>query len=184
MVTLAMSAKRFDRRQAAATDVWRLMAGFSFAQFQHGPHQDVMREHGLTPGHLKALTWIDPERPLPMRAMADALDVDASMITWLVDRLEEKGLVERRPMPSDRRVKAVALTELGVSTRDRLTQAMLGPPQELLDLDLRSLEELRAQLRKLPSSSTPVWWDRAAPDGGTGDREPSTGDPEAQAASG
>ena len=163
MLPLAMGAKRFDRKQAAAIEVWRLMAGFSYAQFQHGPHQAVMREHGLTPGHLKALTWIDPERPLPMRAMADALDVDASMITWLVDRLEEKGLVERRPMPNDRRVKAVALTELGLTTRDRLTAAMLGPPQELVDLDLRSLEALREQLEKLPSSSTPVWWHRAEP---------------------
>jgi len=165
MVPLAMGAKRFDRKQAAATDVWRLMAGFSYAQFQHGPHQDVMREHGLTPVHLKALMWIDPDRPLPMRAMADALDVEASMITWLVDRLEEKGLVERRPMPSDRRVKAVALTDLGERTRERLTAAMIGPPQELLDLDLRSLEALKEQLEKLPSSTTPVPWSR--PEEGT-----------------
>ena len=154
----AMGAKRFDRKRAAAEAVWSLMAGFSTAQFQRGPHQDVMREHGITPGHLKALMWLDPERPLPMRAMAEALDVDASMVTWLVDRLEEKGLVERRAEPSDRRVKVIAVTELGTDTRARLSAAMLRPPQELLDLDLRSLHALREQLEKLPSSSTPVWW--------------------------
>ena len=154
-----MGVKRFDRRQAAAAAVWRLMAGFSWAQFQHGPHQQIMREHGLTPGHLKALMWLDPERPLPMRAMAEGLDVDASMVTWLVDRLEERGLAERRPLPSDRRVKTVALTELGARTRTALAAAMTGPPQELLDLDLRSLEALAEDLAKLPSSAeVPLWW--------------------------
>ena len=171
MLAPAMGAERIGRKRAAASDVWRLMAGFSYAQFQHGPHQDLMGEHGLTPGHLKALMWIDPERPLPMRAMADALDVDASMITWLVDRLEEKGLVERRPMPSDRRVKAVALTSQGVRIRDRLSEAMLRPPEELLDLDLRSLEVLKEQLAKLPSSAMPVPWARSE---GTAEDRPAT----------
>jgi DNA-binding MarR family transcriptional regulator len=168
-----MGAKRIDRKEAAATVVWRLMAGFSWAQFQHGPHQAIMREHGMTPGHLKALMWLDPERPLPMRAMAEGLDVDASMITWLVDRLEEKGLVERRPMPSDRRVRVIALTELGIQTRERLSIAMTGPPPELLDLDVRSLEALADHLAKLPSSSQlPLWWNAAPNDP---DREASTG---------
>ena len=153
-----MGAKRIDRKQAAAAVVWRLMAGFAFAQFQHGPHTQVMRELGLTPGHLKALTWLDPDRPLPMRAMAEALGVDASMVTWLVDRLEEKGLAERRALPSDRRVKTIALTELGERTRNQLAAAMLRPPEELMQLDLASLDALREQLEKLPSSSEPVWW--------------------------
>jgi len=154
-----MGARPIDRKLDAAAAVWRLMAGFSWAQFQHGPHQTIMREHGLTPGHLKALMWLDPDRPLPMRAMAEGLDVDASMVTWLVDRLEEKGLAERRPLPSDRRVKTVALTELGARTRIALAAAMTGPPQELLDLDLRSLQALAEDLAKLPSSAeVPLWW--------------------------
>jgi DNA-binding MarR family transcriptional regulator len=167
-----MGAKRFERKDAAAALVWRLMAGFSWAQFQHGAHQAIMLEHGITPGHLKALMWLHPDRPLPMRAMAEALGVDASMITWLVDRLEEKGLVERRPMPSDRRVRVIALTELGVETRERLSTAMTGPPSELLDLDVRSLEALADHLAKLPSSSQlPPWWNAASSDA---DREAST----------
>jgi len=153
-----MSARRFGRKDAVAAVVWRLMAGFSYAQFQHGSQQEVMRELGLTPGDLKALFWLDPERPQPMRAMAEAFGVDASMVTWLVDRLEEKGLAERRPLPSDRRVKTVVPTAAGIRARERLATAMIGPPSELLDLDLRSLEALKEQLEKLPSASTPLWW--------------------------
>ena len=122
-MTPGMGAKRFDQKEAAANAVWRLMAGFSFAQFQHGPHQAVMREHGLTPGHLKALMWIDPRSPLPMRAMAEGLDVDASMVTWLVDRLEEKGLVERLRLDGDRRQVWCRLTKSGA----KLLAGLDGP---------------------------------------------------------
>jgi hypothetical protein len=43
-----------------------------------------------------------------MRALASVLCRDASMATWLVDRLEERGLAQRRTPPNDRRVKTVS----------------------------------------------------------------------------
>ena len=58
--------------------------------------QAPLRELGLTPGHLKALVDARPRRATPMRALADALACDASMVTLMTDRLEERGLVERR----------------------------------------------------------------------------------------
>jgi len=85
-----------------------------------------------------------------MRAMASTLCCDASMATWLVDRLEEKGLVERRTPPNDRRVKTVVLTPLGIKTRDRLRQSFYDRPGALLDLDISSIESLRDELRRLP----------------------------------
>ena len=45
-MTPGRGAKRFDLKEAAANAVWRLMAGFSFAQFRHGPHQAVIRTTG------------------------------------------------------------------------------------------------------------------------------------------
>jgi DNA-binding MarR family transcriptional regulator len=95
--------------------------------------------------------------------MADALSCDASMVTWLVDRMEERGLVERLALPSDRRVKTVALTTLGVATRDRLMSALYEPPPELLSLDTTSLETLRSQLSKLPAASGSLWSRGSAP---------------------
>ena len=85
-----------------------------------------------------------------MRAMASALCCDASMATWLVDRLEERGLVVRRTPPNDRRVKTVVLTDAGRRTREKLRRSFFAPPDALLDLDAGSLEVLRAQLSKLP----------------------------------
>jgi DNA-binding MarR family transcriptional regulator len=144
-------------KEALASEVWRAMAGYTFARFQRGGHFAILRELGLTPGHLKALAVLDPERPRPMKAMADALSCDASMVTWLTDRLEERGLVERRSDPSDRRVKTIALTPSGVQTRERLAAALFEPPPDLLELDVKTLEALERGLAKLPVGDVPFW---------------------------
>jgi DNA-binding MarR family transcriptional regulator len=133
------------------------MAGFALARIQQGPHLAMLREMGLTPGHLKALSVLDPDEPRPMKAMSDALLCDPSMATWFVDRLEEKGLVERRPLPSDRRVKTVVLTPRGVRTRAMVTAALFEPPEELLALDGERLAALKAALAALPMAENPFW---------------------------
>ncbi len=80
---------------------------------------------------------------VPMRDLADRLQCDPSNVTFLADRLEERGLIERRPdlsdrradrleerglierRPdlSDRRVKLLALTTAGLAVRTRIVQA-------------------------------------------------------------
>jgi DNA-binding MarR family transcriptional regulator len=152
-----MGAKIRETKQTAAAEVWRRIAEFAFTKFQGGAHVGMLREMGLTPGHMKALAILDPEEPKPMRAMADALACDASMVTWLVDRLEERGLVERRTSPTDRRVKTLVLTPLGIRTRERLAEALYTPPDDLLALDLASLDALRRELRKLPTGERRFW---------------------------
>ena len=138
-------------KRALAAEVWKLMADFSAANFRQGAQAELMTEIGLTPAHFRALSIIDPDEPRPMRAMASALCCDASMATWLVDRLEERGLVERRTPPNDRRVKTVVLTPLGIKIRQRLRESFYDPPGALMDLDVSSLESLRNELRKLPA---------------------------------
>ena len=88
-----------------------------------------------------------------MGSLAHTFQCDASTMTWLVDRLEERGLVERRMLPTDRRVKAVALTALGVKTKAELLEQFYEPPAELCALDRDSLEGLRDALTKIRASS-------------------------------
>lgn len=145
------------RKQELAADVWRLMAGYTTAHFQDRARQAPLRELGLTPGHLKALAALDPDEPRPMRALADALSCDASMVTMMADRLEERGLVERRMLPTDRRVKTLILTPFGIETRRRLAEAMSEPPEDLMSLDATSLSALRRALVRLPAPARPFW---------------------------
>jgi DNA-binding MarR family transcriptional regulator len=144
-------ARSRSSKRALAAEVWRLMADFSAASFRGSAQARLMDEIGLTPAHFRALSILDPDEPRPMRAMASTLCCDASMATWLVDRLEERGLVERRTPPSDRRVKTVVLTPLGITTRDKLRESFYDPPAGLLGLDVASLESLRDELRKIPA---------------------------------
>ena len=60
---------------------------------------------------------------VPMRDLAGRLQCDPSNVTFLADRLEERGLIERRPDLSDRRVKLLALTPAGLAVRMRIVQA-------------------------------------------------------------
>ena len=143
------AARSRTSKRALAAETWRSMAEFASANFRRRAQTDQMRKLGMTPAHYRALSMLDPEEPRPMRAMADALACDASMATWLVDRLEERGLVERRTPPNDRRVKTIVLTALGIKTRELLRESFWEPPQELLDLDVQSLEALGAALKKL-----------------------------------
>ena len=144
-------------KKALAEDVWRLMMTYTTSSFQTEERLGELRKLGLTPGHFKALWMLDPEEPRSMGALADALACDASMVTWLVDRMEERGLVERRTLPSDRRVKTLILTPLGIKTRRDLAQVMARPPEGIKSMDEGSLEALYDALQKLPPVE-PSWW--------------------------
>jgi DNA-binding MarR family transcriptional regulator len=143
------------RKEAIAAEVWHMLAEFSVAMLQRGRHLEELKELGLTPGHLKVLAALEPGTSRPMGVIADACNCDPSMATWLVDRLEERGLVERTMLATDRRVKRVGLTTRGVEAKERLFARMFEPPEELLALDRQSLEELRRALLKLPPSTGP-----------------------------
>ena len=84
-----------------------------------------------------------------MRALATAWQCDASNATWIVDRLEKLGLAERNTVPHDRRVKLVALTPAGQKLKAELTAEFYAPPEQLLQLDRETLDQLRRALGKL-----------------------------------
>jgi len=65
----------------------------------------------------QAMALRELDEPLPMRELAQRLCCDASNVTGIVDRLEARGLVERRMAPDDRRVKHLVLTEAGHTLR-------------------------------------------------------------------
>lgn len=148
---MLMGTDPVQGKKGVATDVWRLMLECSMAQF--GRASGILQRLGLTPGHMKLLMQLDEGDGRAMGSLAQTFQCDASTMTWLVDRLEERGLVERRMLPTDRRVKAVALTPLGAETKAELMERLYEPPGALLALDRSSLEGLRGALAKIRSSA-------------------------------
>jgi DNA-binding MarR family transcriptional regulator len=65
--------------------------------------------------HLHVLTVLEADGPLAMSKLAEALDVSVASATGIVDRMEQRGLVERRREPDDRRVVLVHPTDKGNS---------------------------------------------------------------------
>lgn len=104
---------------------------------------------GLSGAQVKVLLSLVPGEAVPMRSLAERLNYDASNLTTLVDRLQRRGAVERRPDPVDRRVKALVLTPAGEQTRETFWHDLIEDPGPLAPLDesaLRNLAQLLAVL--------------------------------------
>jgi DNA-binding MarR family transcriptional regulator len=135
------------RHEALAGEAWARIWEFFLANRHR--YATVAQAHGLNPGVMAALLSLDAEEPKPMRVVAEACHCDASNATWLVDRLEERGLVERRTPPEDRRVKTVALTAAGVDLAGAIRAEVLQPPDVMLTLGDDELDVVRAVFAKL-----------------------------------
>jgi DNA-binding MarR family transcriptional regulator len=107
----------------------------------------VLREYDLIPPHWIALQML--EEPKPMGALAKRLACDNSNVTWITDRLEERGLVTRTQAPHDRRVRLLALTPQGRRLRDEINIRLAEPPQAIAELPAADQRKLRDLLRRV-----------------------------------
>jgi DNA-binding MarR family transcriptional regulator len=123
---------------------WQLLMRFFFVQRGHLP--SAADEFGLSPVQCHVLHLIEPGRPMAMRRLAETLSCDASNVTGLIDRLESRGLVLRRPSPDDRRVKVLDLTPTGSRLRAELLRRMT---RRRLPLAQLSADDQRALVRIL-----------------------------------
>lgn len=128
-------------------EAWHLLVEFWFSQRANLPA--VAAELDLSPAQCHLLHLIEPGRPMPMGRLAGALACDASNITGLVDRLESRGLVQRRPSADDRRVKVLSLTPVGSRLRALLLEKMTAPPPALARLSAAEQQVLVRMLRRL-----------------------------------
>ena len=137
-------AEATTTRADPATEAWQLfMELFGTAR----PRMlDIQAEYGLKPPQFFALDALD--EPVPMSHIADVLRCDRSAVTWITDRLEERGYVERRADERDRRVKLLALTREGRRVREEIRRRLAVPPEALARLSRSEQRELRDLLRK------------------------------------
>jgi DNA-binding MarR family transcriptional regulator len=146
--TMGGVAPNSQSKAAVAEAAWRAIFDFIVAT---APERNrAIGESGLTPNDARALTSLSQKPGRTMGALAEEWKCDASTATWIVDRLEAKGLAARQPHPTDRRVTLVVLTPLGARTKSRQMEKVYVPPKELLELDIADLVRLRDAVAKLP----------------------------------
>ncbi|WP_037064338.1 MarR family winged helix-turn-helix transcriptional regulator [Pseudonocardia acaciae] len=90
------------------------------------------RELDLTPQQAQLLTMVAPGE-LTHGELAARLHCDKTNVTGLVDRLQRRGLVRRRPDADDRRVARVALTEQGAELVARFRKSLGAAVAERLE---------------------------------------------------
>jgi MarR family transcriptional regulator, organic hydroperoxide resistance regulator len=135
------------KSRTATCEAWQLLVRFSFTQRATLPA--LAAELELSPAQCHLLNQIDPDRPMPMKELANALSCDASNVTGLVDRLESRGLITRSPSTADRRVKVLKLTPLGAKVRAALLERMTSSPPTLGRLSEAEQRALARILRRL-----------------------------------
>ena len=146
-----------ERTAAAdpATDAWKAilsLVGWGSGSAPRFPM--VALQLDLSPKQLGVIWRLDPDGPgTPMRAIAQSLFCDASYVTDLVDRLEERGLIVRSPDPSDRRVKLLKLTAKGTKLRQTALERLYDPPAGFERL---TPEEQRTLARLLEKAAEPA----------------------------
>ncbi len=73
----------------------------------------VVKGSGLSPAQMHTIEIVGHAKPLRMKELAQKMGVTTGTLTVMVDRLEQNGLLERRPHESDRRSFLIDLTDKG-----------------------------------------------------------------------
>jgi DNA-binding MarR family transcriptional regulator len=120
----------------------------------------TLEPSGLEPREFALLRAVAPIEGASQQAIGERLRIPASRMVAFVDALEERGLLERRPNPDDRRVRALYLTDDGRKLlasafalaseleRDLCAQLSDGEREQLLD----ALQRVGAQLGLTPGT--------------------------------
>lgn len=117
--------------------------------------------HALSLVHLNVLTALETEGPLAMKRLAELMDVSDASATGIVDRMEKRGLVERRHGTADRRVVLVHATsagstvfsDMGAHRRAMLQQVLAELTEDEMAALLVGMRAIHAARRRLMTAS-------------------------------
>ncbi|HWX96992.1 MAG TPA: MarR family transcriptional regulator [Solirubrobacteraceae bacterium] len=139
---------------SAGHEAWALLRELLFAERRR--FFEAAAEFELHPAQAGTLMQLDEGSGLPMHEIATRLACDNSNVTGIVDRLEARGLVTRRPGEQDRRVKYVVLTPLGVEMRRAMGSKLAQVPVAIERLSAEDQRVLRDVLARATGRGSPA----------------------------
>jgi DNA-binding MarR family transcriptional regulator len=112
--------------------------------------KDALAPWQITPSQSRALNVLGRQEALRLNELAEQLRIAPRSATEVVDDLQARGLVERRPDPADRRATLVALTDPGRDTAQAIESARRTEADRFFSaLDPDDHTQLARILRKL-----------------------------------
>ncbi len=129
------------RYTSGAQQLWAAVIA-SFAGWEQRA-TEAAEAVGLSPVSAWALVQLDPEHPISQKELAARLKCNPSTVVDPTDRLEEAGLVNRQPRPSDRRVNVLVLTPKGKKIREHLVERLFEPPAAFRKLPAKDQARFR-----------------------------------------
>jgi DNA-binding MarR family transcriptional regulator len=112
-----------------------------------GSYESAAAAQGLTTVQAKVLAVL--KEPLPMHRIAEMLNSERSNVTGIIDRLEARGLVERRADARDRRVKNIVATPAGAVLARDFRRSLGFAAQPLAALEPADRVRLRDLLQRV-----------------------------------
>ena len=143
------AARQWSLRWEAVEEMHAVTSLMRAQQIVLGRLDDVLRPHGLTFARYEALVLLTFSRAgaLPLGKMGERLQVHATSVTSIVDRLEGAGLVTRRRHPEDGRAVLAEITDAGRALVERATADLVRSRFALTSLDADQLGALSDLLR-------------------------------------
>jgi DNA-binding MarR family transcriptional regulator len=129
--------------------------GFAFLLVQLGTHTarqfaEELAPLGAEPRHVGMLTRLAANEGKSQQAIGELIGLNPTQMVFLVDELEERGWVERRRNPADRRSYALLLTDAGRDMLAKVQAAGRAHQQRLgAALSPREREQLTSLLRRI-----------------------------------
>ena len=118
-------------------------------RLRHGT-RDALAPWDVTPSQARALSVLTRHGPQRLTALAEHLRIAARSATEVVDHLQQRGLVERRPDPDDRRATLITPTREGVEAGEGIRAAREAGAERLFaELPPGDRAELARILRRL-----------------------------------
>jgi DNA-binding MarR family transcriptional regulator len=150
-----VTLKEWSERRRAVQDVLSELTVWTPREREGAFRSWLRRSFSLV--HLHVLTLLETSGPMSIGALAESLDVSVAAVTGIVDRMEERRLVERRHKEDDRRVVLVHPTRRGsrlFEALGRQRRAALAPILERMTDEeiaatltgLRAMRRVRAEI--------------------------------------
>lgn len=109
-------------------------------------------DYDLTLQQIRAFGFILAREQTSISKLGDSLGIKPNVATGIIQRLVDRGLIERREDPEDRRIRLLTVTERGSALLDELTGIVLAKSRELLD---RLSDEQLHQMRDILAAMEP-----------------------------